>query len=477
MDLPHSRKRSARQPRIESRRTFISFPNTVFSTLANRLLDFAPDEAFAVLFGKREVVGQTRIIKILDVHFAASSDYESQGAGHVRLKREYIYNILRDISRRLDVDTLIDVHTHPFAEDEVAFSGVDDADEKRFATFLAEKFPDILFCSIVLSKTQYAARAWDLDMATPYPCGAEIRTQTVHEERQNSASNPIARTSSELQNELFARTELAVGTALIRTLSRRARVSIVGLGGLGSVIAENLVHMGFSRLNLIDPDILELSNVSRVVGATHAQAVEKEPKVAVVHQHLMAINPDATITALQKDILDPELEELIANSNWIIVATDNYSSRFRCQLLSIKYFIPLISVGVNISVSDGDITDISGEIITARIGDNICLNCLGRLNFSKIANESHPDLKIRELLVSKGYVQGADVREPAVKTLNSIIGALAVDSLLNQYTGRQLLQPILVYESNKTPSLYFDTISVENRNKDCYVCNINHYSL
>jgi molybdopterin/thiamine biosynthesis adenylyltransferase len=445
----------------------------VFSTLANRLLEASPDEAFALLFGKREVVGRTRIIKIIEIRFARSIDYESQSAGHVRLKREYIYDVLCDLTERLDVDTLIDVHTHPFAQDYVAFSGIDDADEKRFAVFLGESFPDILFASIVLSQTQYAARVWDFTKGALSPSPAMVRTQTLREERHNSEAPPDS--PSACSNELFARAELAVGAELIRTLASKERVTIVGLGGLGSVIAENLVHMGFSHLTLIDPDILELSNISRVAGAKHAQAISKDAKVVAVQQHLTSINPDASISALQKDINDPDIEEHIANSNWLIVATDNHSSRFRCQLLSLKYFVPLISAGVNITIQNDVITDVSGEVIIAKIGDNLCLHCLGRLNFSKIAYESHSDMAIRDLLVARGYVQGAHVKEPAVKTLNSIVGALAVDALLNQYTGRQISRPITVYENNNSPAIYIDDISVENRNKSCYLCSIDPY--
>jgi hypothetical protein len=137
-----------------------------------------------------------------------------------------------------------------------------------------------------------------------------------------------------------------------------------------------------------------------------------------------------------------------------------------------KFFVPLISAGVNISVKDGKITDISGEVITVRIGDRLCLNCLGRINSAKIASETHPAAEVRDTLVQRGYVSGADVKEPAVKTLNSVVSSILVDVLLNQYTGRQQHFPILVFENNSVPTIYADILSPSVRNKDCFTCGL-----
>ncbi len=132
--------------------------------------------------------------------------------------------------------------------------------------------------------------------------------------------------------------------------------------------------MGFHEINLVDPDVLEMSNLNRVVGAYYKDAQQKLYKVDVVKRHVTNINPKATVLACKKDVHDKEMEKVLALSDWIIVATDNHSSRLRTQELSVKYFVPLISVGVNITVKDNKIEDMSGEVITARVGDYLCLS-------------------------------------------------------------------------------------------------------
>ncbi|MCU0979690.1 MAG: hypothetical protein MUF25_11055, partial [Pirellulaceae bacterium] len=68
---------------------------------------------------------------------------------------------------------------------------------------------------------------------------------------------------------------------------------------------------------------------------------------------------------------------------------------------------------------------LSGEVIVARLGDSLCLNCLGRINPTLVAAYEHRADTIGTELVRKGYVTGQEVKEPAVKTLNSIVGSSA----------------------------------------------------
>jgi molybdopterin/thiamine biosynthesis adenylyltransferase len=230
--------------------------------------------------------------------------------------------------------------------------------------------------------------------------------------------------------------------------------------------------MGFHEINLIDPDVLEMSNLNRVVGAYYQDAQQKRSKVDVVKRHLTKINPHATVQAYKKDVHDAEIERVLALSDWMIVATDNHSSRLRAQELSVKYFVPLLSVGVNITVKENKLEDMSGEVITARVGDYLCLQCLQRINPIKVASERHPDKTIREALVKRGYVTGKEIKEPAVKTLNTFLATMAVEVLINQYTEARRHVPVLVYENNGYMSMYEDRESVEQRNKHCFLCNI-----
>ncbi len=378
--------------------------------------------------------------------------------------------MLCETAERLDADTLIDVHTHPFCRAAAAFSAIDDADERRFAAFLHERFDGLHYASLVLSRSDYAARLWHPGSPAARPLPAAVRTQTAFEAWPCAQGEP--RPAAPLDRPFLSRTALALGLDALRRIAGARRVVVIGAGGLGSLLAENLVHMGFHDLALVDPDTLELSNLNRIAGAYHADAVARRPKVEVVARHLRNINPEARIDAFACAVEDERLLPVLAGADWLVAATDNHSSRFYAQRKALQYFVPLLSVGVNITVADGRVSDMSGEVITVRAGDGLCLNCLGRLNPIKIAAERHPSAEVREQLVARGYVDGQHVGEPAVKTLNAILAALAVDALVNQYTGRRSDMPVLVYENNRQPAIYVDQASIEARNKACFSCGL-----
>jgi molybdopterin-synthase adenylyltransferase len=470
------------KPKAESAAR-INFPQSGLSALRSSLLSDLDREQFCILLGKREEFDGGFVINVIEMLIPGPEAYASHSLGHVTPEKKFILYALSELQERYDVDTLIDVHTHPFSHHEVAFSGIDDDDEIRFSKFLFTEFDGVGYASIVLSREQYDARSWKLHRKKPTASSVPIKAQTPIESIPRTRKSTSFGLTGVSGDEFLDRTVRALGYDTLKSIIGANRIIIIGVGGLGSVIAENLVHMGFRNLTLIDHDVVEVSNLNRIVGAYRQDADDGLTKVAVVARHLRSINPDVDIICHAKRIEDVSLDSDIALSDWIIAATDNHYSRFYAQSLAFKFFVPLISVGVSIVVHEGIITDYSGEVIVVRAGDRLCLSCLERLNPTRIAAERGEvdATKLGPSSVSdiapdidrlRQYVQGALVREPAVKTLNSVLGALAVEQLINQYTGRLPHKPVLVYEANRRAVIYPDDESVAYRDKDCFVCGI-----
>jgi molybdopterin/thiamine biosynthesis adenylyltransferase len=486
-------------------RYVIKFKHGDLACLRGKLLADLSSEHFAVLLGKTRKINGHTMINVVDLLFPARADYHHQSVALLRIKKDFIHKALVELTSRYDVDTIIDVHTHPFTQAAVSFSATDDDDEKTFFRFLKKTFDGMHYASIVFSQRKYSARVWMFSSGSIVARKALLKTQTspenipsadFHEyvaergemlryaQRDKGKSQHdkgcsqrdkgnILQDSALIEEEgIFHRSALALGLDVMRTIMHDQVVSIVGVGGLGSIVAEHLIHMGFHELNLIDPDVLEMSNLNRVVGAYYEDAQQKRYKVEVVKRHVTSINPHATVQAYTCDVHDKEVESVLALSDWIIVATDNHASRLKVQELSVQYFVPLVSLGVNITVKEHKIEDMSGEVITARVGDYLCLHCLNRINPIKIASERHPDQTIREALVHRGYVSGMDIKEPAVKTLNTTLATMAVEVLINQYTESRRHVAVLVYENNGWMRIYEDRESVEQRNKRCFLCNV-----
>ena len=453
----------------------IKFKNQDFGKLRGRLLADSSREYYACLLGRRQVVDNLCIITVADIYFVDAEYYRGQSVASLRVSGEFLRERLLEIERRIDVDTMIDVHTHPFSQSNVWFSGTDDRDEINFVKYLHDEGAEIFYASIVLSQTDYKARYWQMDRSGRiYQTPAQIKTQKIGESIPSSDERFRRKAVSDKSevDDMFNRSVLALGLDNMRKITGEQIISVVGVGGIGSIIAEHLIHMGFRNINLIDFDTLEISNLNRIVAATYDDAIKKRIKVEAIRDNLLKINPKAKIKAFNNKIEDKKIERVIAASDWIMVATDNHAGRFTIQQLAFKYYVPFITAGVNITVDDGKILDMSGEIILIRMGDKVCLTCLKRLKFNEIAKQLHPDKNVREGLVRKGYVQGLDVKEPAVKTLNTHLATLAVDTLVNQYTERQRDVVIRVFEDNFAPTIYEDTDSVRERNLSCNICDI-----
>jgi molybdopterin/thiamine biosynthesis adenylyltransferase len=455
--------------------TTIRFAQGLFPALRERLLEGQDQETFALLLGKRISADGRTVIRVGEAVYPKPADYAGQSIASLRLQREFVYRELVRMQQEGRFDTVIDVHTHPFCSEGAAFSSVDDADEIAFHGWLNATLDEVGYASIVLSRGDYTAREWVRDGSASLALPARVRAQIIAEDWPNAGALPdedeLAKDLEDQQQGFLARSVLALGVDTLAGMMRNQTVGIVGVGGLGSVIAENLIHSGFQSLRLIDPDCLEITNLNRIVGATYADAVAGRCKASAVKEHLLRINPKARVRDYITGIQDAALLPVLMECDWLIVATDSHSSRFHTQRIALELGIPLISAGVNISVESGVVTDMSGEVIIARYGDGLCLNCLGRINPTALAAEAHAGDEITRTLVARGYVTGAEVKEPAVKTLNAIVGAMAVDALVNQFAWLREHQAITVYESVPRPAMYADEESVAARSGECYACN------
>ena len=97
--------------------------------------------------------------------------------------------------------------------------------------------------------------------------------------------------------DFFSRSEAILGNEVMESL-RNVRVILFGVGGVGSWCAEALVRTGLVHLTIVDGDSVQPSNVNRQLPATRETL--GRPKVEVLKERLLTINPDAEIIALHR---------------------------------------------------------------------------------------------------------------------------------------------------------------------------------
>ncbi|MDD3268625.1 MAG: tRNA threonylcarbamoyladenosine dehydratase [Syntrophomonadaceae bacterium] len=139
----------------------------------------------------------------------------------------------------------------------------------------------------------------------------------------------------------FSRTELLIGKEGLAKLSR-SKVAVFGIGGVGSYAVEGLVRCGVGSLVLVDDDCISPSNINRQLHA-NVKTVGK-PKVAVMKERILDINPQAKVIVHQKFYMPEFTNELILpNYDYIIDAIDTVTAKIDLIVNARQKNIPIIS--------------------------------------------------------------------------------------------------------------------------------------
>ncbi|MCR5271139.1 MAG: tRNA threonylcarbamoyladenosine dehydratase [Prevotella sp.] len=131
---------------------------------------------------------------------------------------------------------------------------------------------------------------------------------------------------------IFRRSELLLGKEAMECIARK-RVIIFGVGGVGSWCAESLVRSGIHHLTIVDSDCVSVTNINRQLMATTKTV--GLPKVEVLKERLLSINPQAEITALQKIFSEESASDFhLENYDYIIDAIDSLKDKVALILLA-----------------------------------------------------------------------------------------------------------------------------------------------
>lgn len=109
------------------------------------------------------------------------------------------------------------------------------------------------------------------------------------------------------QPKEFERLISLIGEEAFERLQKK-KILVVGLGGVGSYLVESLVRSGISNLTIVDPDVVDITNINRQLIALHSTIGKK--KVDVVSSRIKDINPNCQVEK-QDIFLNRENQNLI----------------------------------------------------------------------------------------------------------------------------------------------------------------------
>jgi tRNA A37 threonylcarbamoyladenosine dehydratase len=123
---------------------------------------------------------------------------------------------------------------------------------------------------------------------------------------------------------------------------KNSKVLVVGLGGVGSFAAEFLARAGIGNLTIVDGDVVDITNINRQLPALHSTV--GLPKVHVVGDRLMDINPELNLTRIE-EFLSPEraLEIITPDYDYVLDCIDSVTPKLNLIIACKRQRVKVIS--------------------------------------------------------------------------------------------------------------------------------------
>jgi molybdopterin/thiamine biosynthesis adenylyltransferase len=399
------------------------FRENDFTALRAHLLrGVSADEEAAILLAGQcyDINSAVWIVKeMIPVPDAA---FRHKGTAGLTIDPDFLAPVIK--RARLESLTFVLCHSHPFSTGGVGFSGIDDAGEAALFPKIQERVPGQAVGAMVFGQDAFDARVWLPERSGALPIE---RIRVVGDAVQllptyRAAPRRFQEDLGPYDRQILVFTE--GGQRLIGNL----HVGIVGLGGIGSQVLQTLLHLGVRRLTLVDPDVVETSNLSRLIGATSEDARKRRAKVAALTAAARRRFADAEIHELAGDVYDLSAARRLRLADVVFCCTDTMVSRMVLSRLPAQYYVPVIDLGINIQVENGQVHRIGGRVM-GLLPDDPCLDCLGYLDHEALERE----LAEVGLVARTPYVTGLERPEPAVVSYNAVVASLGVNEFLRLF--------------------------------------------
>lgn len=372
------------------------------------------DEHGAVLHAGIMRDGELLRLIIRHVELAQpGSDYVQGKIGYRALHPTFIHRQI--IQCRNEKLAYLAVHNHD-CDDRVAFSRIDLDSHERGYPALLDIGKGIPVGALVFGRNSAQADVW-------VPGGVrrtlgELRVIGPTIQRYYPAPRPTgsADAAFDRQVRMFG----AAGQAMLKA----SKVAVVGLGGIGSLVSEYLARLGVGELILIDPDQIEETNLSRVVGATQRDVRDGLLKTQIAARHAREAAPGIILTEIDGDVARRSVAMQLRNCDYIFLAADSMRARLIVNALAHQYLIPVVQLGAKVrSAADGWLEESMSVVRQVRPGEG-CLWCNGFIDTGQLAIEAKTDEERKE------QAYGTNEANPSVITLNAVAAAHAVNDFL-----------------------------------------------
>lgn len=220
-----------------------------------------------------------------------------------------------------------------------------------------------------------------------------------------------------------------------------AKVLVVGAGGLGSPVLLYLAAAGVGTMGIIDPDVVELTNLQRQI--VHFTKDLDMSKVDSAKEKITQINPDIRVNTYREPATTDNIAGIIKEYDFIVDGTDNFPAKFLINDACVFADKPFSHAGV---------MGFDGQMMTVIPGESACYRC--------VFSEPPPP----DAVPNPG-------RTGVLGTIAGVLGTLQATEVLKFIIGKGdlLTNRLLIFNGLK---MKFRNVSIKKRS-DCPVCGDN----
>lgn len=406
----------------------------------------ADEHGAVILCGAAEHKGKTTLLARELILAVDGVDYVPGTRGYRHLKGEFVTHQIR---RAKDLGlAYIAVHNHG-GHDSVSFSDPDLASHERAyptLTKLSSRPVGALVCAL----NAVAGDIWHPDGSR-----SSVGATTIIGSAKVVLTPEPVRQTGDLRDQ-FDRQALLFGSTGQSELSA-STVVVVGCGGVGMLLIEYLARLGVGRLVVVDPDVVEPSNLPRLPGASRLDAMAHidrdgipewmraqvrrlaKPKVRVARRIARRANHAVELVSIRGDIADDAVAQCLRGADFVFLAADTMLARDVVNQYAYQYLVPTLQVGSKVVVAptSGDVTDVFAVVRHVGFGPG-CMRCNGLIDPVGLSEESLADAAQAE---RQRYVDDPDVAVPSVITLNSTGASFAANDFMLSTVGLGGAQP------------------------------------
>ncbi len=225
-------------------------------------------------------------------------------------------------------------------------------------------------------------------------------------------------------------------------------VAVIGLGGGGSQIVQQLAHIGFQKYILCDYDVLEDTNLNRTVGATYNDVQRTSSKISIAVKLIRGIIPNADITKIETPF--QQSPKAIGQADLIFGSLDGIRNRHELEKFARLQRIPYVDIGMDVTMPDG-LPVIRGQVI-ASLPNKPCMWCFEFITDEELNKEdaAYGDAGHRPQVIWPNGILASTAVHIAMNLLTNWTGKADRQTLYYEYDGNKgIVRPHIRYEIHK----------------------------